>query len=122
MMPLSSRTVTMPDRWQHVEQLYHEALARDEDDRAAFLGDACLGDAALRREVESLLSSDQTADFLGPATLEAMAAAIEPDQTVRPLVGQRLGPYEIGSLLGAGGMGDVYRARDTKLRRDVAIK
>jgi len=114
--------VTTSDRWQHVEQLYHEALAHDERDRQVFLRDACLGDEGLRREVESLLSCADPGDFLGPTMLEAMAAAIEPDETPRPLVGQRLGPYEIGSLLGAGGMGDVYRARDTKLGREVAIK
>ena len=115
--------MTTSERWQHVEQLCHEALARDERDRAAFLRQACLGDDALRGEVESLLAcADQTADFLGPQMLEAMAAVIEPDEAARPLIGQRLGPYEIGSLLGAGGMGDVYRARDTKLGREVAIK
>jgi eukaryotic-like serine/threonine-protein kinase len=114
--------VPNPDRWQHVEQLYHEALARDEGDRAAFLREACLGDEALRREVQSLLSCADPEDFLGPTTLEAMAAAIEPEETARVMAGRRLGPYELGSLLGAGGMGEVYRARDTKLGREVAIK
>jgi hypothetical protein len=55
MVPFFAEAVTTPERWQHVEQLCHEALARDERDRAAFLREACLGDEALRGEVESLL-------------------------------------------------------------------
>src|SRR5207244_9201299 len=79
---------------------------------------------ALRREVESLLAfADDAHEFMAVPAIEAMApAAIELDQMAKPLAGQRLGRYEIGPLLGAGGMGDVYRARDTKLGRDVAIK
>ena len=113
-----------PDRWQQVELLYHEALARDDGERAAFLRDACAGDEALRREIESLLGFEsQARGFMTSPALEAMAPApIELDEAARPLVGQRLGPYEIKSMLGAGGMGAVYRARDTRLGRDVAIK
>jgi hypothetical protein len=121
---LSGDRVTSPDRWQQVELLYHEALARDGDERMAFLREACAGDEALRREVESLLAyADDAHEFMAVPAIEAMApAAIELDQMAKPLAGQRLGRYEIGSLLGAGGMGEVYRARDTKLGRDVAIK
>jgi serine/threonine protein kinase/Tol biopolymer transport system component len=110
-------------RWQHVERLYHDALGRSEGERAAFLRDACGGDEALRREVESLLAyASDARKFMATPALGVAAALIPSDKMTRPLVGQRLGPYQIGSLLGAGGMGDVYRARDTKLGRDVAIK
>ena len=111
------------DRWQRVERLYHDALARDEGERATFLRDACGGDETLRREVESLLAyADGARKFLDAPAIDMAAAATPSEQMTRPLVGQRLGPYEIGSLLGAGGMGDVYRARDSKLGREVAIK
>jgi serine/threonine protein kinase len=115
--------VTSPDRWLHVEQLYHDALARDEAERAVFLREACGGDDTLRHEVESLLAYAGGAQTFmdAPALTHVVPALIPPDPTTS-LVAQRLGPYEIGALIGSGGMGDVYRARDTKLGRDVAIK
>src|SRR5438128_3753497 len=121
-------SLTDPDRWQHVERLYHAALARDAGDRSQFLRDACGGDEALRREVESLLTYANAADkFLDAPAIDMAGHRISDagagaGARAAPHVGQRLGPYEIGSLLGAGGMGDVYRARDSRLGRDVAIK
>jgi len=114
--------VTGPDRWQDVERLYHAALARDAGERSAFLRIACGGDEVLRHEVESLLAYATDAEKFLAAPPIAGAALGSSGHMTTPRVGQRFGPYEIGSLLGAGGMGEVYRARDTKLARDVAIK
>jgi eukaryotic-like serine/threonine-protein kinase len=109
-----------PDRWRQVEQLYHSALQREPAHRAAFLDEACAGDDDLQREVGSLLDQS-AADFPEESVLDLTARmpAIEQDLL---LPGQRIGPYEILSRLGAGGMGEVYRAKDTKLGREVAVK
>jgi eukaryotic-like serine/threonine-protein kinase len=108
----------IPERWRHVSQIYHDALGRDPHARAAFVREACAGDDGLRQDVESLLAQPASAEnFLGePAT------RLMPDRGVSVLTGQRIGGYEILGLLGAGGMGEVYRARDTRLGRDVAVK
>jgi hypothetical protein len=112
------------DRWPRIEALYHEMLARPEHERAAALRAACAGDAALLADVQSLLDQPEpTAGFLATPALDIAARLVSPDRSVLPIEsGTRLGPYEIETLLGAGGMGEVYRARDTRLGRDVAIK
>jgi eukaryotic-like serine/threonine-protein kinase len=107
-----------PERWREIERLYHEARERPDDQRARFLAEACVADAALRAEVESMLASEPAAagfmstPAVGSGSLIGMTS----------FVGRQLGPYAIQSPLGAGGMGEVYRARDSKLGRDVAIK
>src|SRR4029453_12657133 len=107
------------ERWATVERLYHAALARDPSEREQFLTEACAGDDPLRQEVASLLAHDGSAAFLStPAALQAHQAM----PTGNSLIGQSIGPYVISAPIGAGGMGEVYRARDQKLGRDVAIK
>jgi Tol biopolymer transport system component len=109
------------DRWEAVERLYHDALARPVEDRAAFLAAACAGDQVMRQEVESLLAQAASGDFLAePAIAVAAQMASMPETPV--LTGRRIGVYQLLAPLGAGGMGEVYRARDTKLGREVAIK
>ena len=114
--------MTNRDRWQHAERLFHAALARVESERAAFVRDACRGDEPLRHDVESLLAFELDAQAFMQASAFEIAALQIQSAAGPPLPGQRLGPYEIGPLIGSGGMGDVYRARDTRLERDVAIK
>jgi serine/threonine-protein kinase len=105
-----------PGRWDRVKQVFQSALERSPETRAAFLADACGDDAPLRVEVESLLRAHEEAGSFGDRL------AIE-GITGRALqCGDRLGRYDIVQLAGAGGMSDVYRARDAKLGRDVAIK
>lgn len=109
------------ERWELVKTLYHDASSRPEAERAAFLLRTCPDDEDLRREVQVLL--DQPVSTLGFRNLIDGASAHAPDgQGGRDLTGARLGVFEIGALIGRGGMGEVYRAYDTRLGRDVAIK
>jgi Tol biopolymer transport system component/serine/threonine protein kinase len=111
-----------PDRRRRIEQLYHEALARRAGERPAFLAETCAGDEALRQEVEALFDRPGSAEGLLKSPAAAMAAQMASDPAASTLTGRRLGVYHVQERIGAGGMGEVYRARDMKLGRDVAIK
>ena len=110
-------------RWKRVEEIYDAALELDKEKRAAFLESSCADDRDLRREVESLLSHQEKAgDFLESPAMDVVSVPATGNESVALAPGTRLGPYVTVDLLGAGGMGEVYRATDTRLDRTVAIK
>src|SRR5262245_33384346 len=111
-----------PERYRQISELYHAALELDPGERAAFLERACIGDEELRREIESLLSSqEQASGFLASPAL-GIAAAMLSDEKADALKGRTIGRYRVLSLIGAGGMGRVYLAEDVELGRRVALK
>jgi Tol biopolymer transport system component len=111
-----------PERWRRIEDLCHAALSRRAEERTAFLTQACAGDEALLREVESLVAQDRNAAGFLSVPAVAVVGSTGGEPTTRALDGQWFGVYAIRSRIGVGGMGEVYRARDTKLNRDVALK
>jgi len=112
------------DRQRLITDLCLAALERRASDRVAFLREACADDESLRQEVESLLRYENAADgFMARPAVEEVARLVSShSESNMDLAGRRLGVYQIELRIGAGGMGEVYRARDTKLGRDVAIK
>jgi serine/threonine protein kinase/Tol biopolymer transport system component len=111
-------------RWQRIEEVFHHAADLAPPQRAEFLSAACAGDEELRREVESLLANDDSADNMVEAAVSKAAGLLPEEQTAAgdDLVGKHIGSYVVTELIGKGGMGMVFKARDTQLNRSVAIK
>jgi serine/threonine protein kinase len=113
--------VNPSERWKQISALYAAALAQPEPERGEFIAHACAGDDALRQELESLLDCHEDAQrLLSSPAAELLADALAAERV--SLIGRELGAYRIDAALGAGGMGEVYRATDTRLRRPVAVK
>jgi len=108
-----------PEDWPRVRDAFEGALALPADRRPAYLAERCSGDEALRQEVESLLAWDARAQSLSDAPV---LVRVDDATVMKNLEGRRIGPYQLATKIGAGGMGEVYTARDTRLDRTVAIK
>jgi serine/threonine protein kinase/Flp pilus assembly protein TadD len=114
------------ERWKRIEEIFHAAIDREPSERAIFLAETCEGDDSLRAEVEELLACHQESSLFDhpPADLAAaLLAAEEPEPSPVLIPGTTLSNrYEVVAPIGVGGMGEVYRARDRRLSRDVAVK
>ena len=110
------------ERWQRINDLFQSAAERAPEERAAFLDQACDGDTGLCREVESLIASYERAEhFIEAPAFEVSPELLTNDKT-GALVGELIGHYRVESLIGGGGMGEVYLALDLRSKRKAVIK
>jgi eukaryotic-like serine/threonine-protein kinase len=110
------------ERWAKIDRLLDEAMDRLPEDRAVFLADACAGDQELQREVQSLLDAHaKSASFLSTLALDMAARRLAGEKQIS-LIGKQLGSYQVIAVLGIGGMGEVYLARDERLQRKLVLK
>ena len=111
-----------PERYQEIDQIFQAALELDPEQRPTFLDQVCSRDATMRSEVESLLTSDHgSPGFIEDGALDVATRLLARDEPALP-PGEQIDRYQILSLLGSGGMGEVYLAYDEKLNRKIALK
>jgi serine/threonine-protein kinase len=111
-----------PERWQQISTVFHEALLLTANKRAVLLDEECADDLPLRTEIQSLLDSHKNAGDIFEQQAIDVTAKLLANQQTQSLIGQQIKSFKIVSLIGTGGMGEVYLAEDTNLGRKVAIK